>query len=343
MKPVLLPKVWGGRRLERLGKALPAGERIGESWELADVGATSVSGAGGGAVRTVIEGGPLAGRTLGEACAMMGRDLMGDVAAADGGGFPLLVKFLDASENLSVQVHPSPAYAAAHRGGVGGAHLKTESWSIVAAEPGAVLYIGLAEGVGMAEFARACRAGDGAAVESMLRRVPAVAGECHTLPSGTVHALGAGVVVAEVQTPSDTTFRLHDWGRKGRELHVEAALESMSDPTIGAPERRSLGEGELCGRVATTAHYTIDEARPLAGDDVTIGYACKRGACGPFVLTVLSGHGELRHAGGGEGFEPVEVSIGRTVLVPAAAAKQTVLRASADGEGMRVLRVGVGG
>src|SRR5437762_3181589 len=122
-----MEKVWGGRRLEAFGKRLPAGKKIGESWELADLASTSPSGGGGAPARSVIGGGSLAGKTLADAMAMWGRDLMGDARRAPSGGFPLLVKFLDASENLSVQVHPSPAYAAAHRD----AHLKTECWYII--------------------------------------------------------------------------------------------------------------------------------------------------------------------------------------------------------------------
>lgn len=333
LAPTLLPKVWGGRRLEKLGKNLPEGAAIGESWELADLGATSASGAGGGAVRTRIAGGPLDGRTLREAAAAWGRELLGDVRLTPGGEFPLLVKYLDASENLSVQVHPSPAYAASHPG----SHLKTESWYVVEADPGAALYIGLAAGVSAAAFAAAARSGS-SQLSGMLLRVPAVVGECHTLPSGTVHALGAGVTVAEVQTPSDTTFRLYDWGRAGRELHVEAALESMGDPAIGPPERSSLGEDELCGRLATTGSYTIDAARPQAGDEVTIGYACRHESDAPFVLMALSGAGQLVAAD--EAFAPVSVLAGQTVLVPASIARHTRLRAAT---GLRVLRVGLCG
>jgi mannose-6-phosphate isomerase len=331
LAPCLLEKVWGGRRLETLGKSLPPGARIGESWELADLGSTSASGAGGQAVRSTIVGGPLAGRTLKEAMQAWGAAMLGELSLTPEGGFPLLVKFLDASQNLSVQVHPSPAYAATHPD----AHLKTESWYIVSAEPGAALYIGLRSGVKPEAFAAAARANSPEAAE-MLQRVAAAPGECHTLPSGTVHALGAGVTVAEMQTPSDTTYRLYDWGRTGRELHIEPGLASMSDPTVGPPVRASLGADELCGRLATTPYYTIDEARPLAGDEVTIGYACKHHAPAPFVLMVIHGEGELRHAAGE--FSPRTVRAGQTLLIPAAIARHTTVR---GGEGLRVLRIGL--
>lgn len=340
LAPQLLPKVWGGRRLERLGKSLPPGQNIGESWELADLAATSGSGAGGQAVRSTIASGPLSGRTLAEAIRQFGRDLLGDLPLTDTGEFPLLVKLLDASDNLSVQVHPSPAYIAAHPGEP--AHLKTESWYVVDATPTGdgrppTLYIGLRPGVTHAAFAAAARAQSPAIVD-MLNAVPAVPGECHTLPSGIAHALGAGVVVAEVQLPSDTTFRLYDWGRAGRQLHVEQALESIADPSLPPPQRSSLPEGSLCARLATTMHYTIDEARPQDGDDLTIGYACKQAKRAPFVLMILRGRGELRHAEGG--FAPMAVAAGQTVLVPASTAPATHLTAVND---LRVLRVGLCG
>ena len=355
--PVVLEKIWGGRRLERLGKSLPTPQgRYGESWEVADLASTSASGAGGGAVRSIIANGPLAGRTLGDAVARWGSRLIGSAGGAgDGHGtgpgaaFPLLVKFLDASENLSVQVHPSPAFLKRHP--ERGAHLKTESWYIVDAEPGAKLYTGLRPGLTRAQLEAHIR--DGSLVNDLLS-VPAVPGECHTLPSGTVHALGAGVLVAEVQTPSDTTFRVFDWGRTGRELHIADSLASASFADTPAEERvapapgpTSLKPGQLCARLATTPFYTIDEARPLDGDELTVGYRCcggqtRAGVAGSsaescFVLMVLAGTGELRVPGGAE--PPLSLSAGNTVVVPASVAPGAAIK---GGKGLRVLRVGVG-
>ncbi len=201
-EPILKEKVWGGRRLGGLGKALPAGAMVGESWEVADLASTSEGGGGGGAARSVIREGALAGRTLHDAMRLWSPWLMAD------GGFPLLVKFLDAREHLSVQVHPSPEYARAHPD----AHLKTECWYVMEAVPGSVIYKGVKPGVTRERFEAALRAGRGEGVVELLDAVPAIVGECHNLPSGTVHALGAGVLVAEVQTPSDTTFRVYYWG-----------------------------------------------------------------------------------------------------------------------------------
>lgn len=358
-RPVLLEKVWGGRRLGQLGKSMASASACyGESWELADLGETSAGGAGGGAVRSIIDNGPLAGRTLHEAIVLWGNDLLGCADAAERaerGGFPLLVKFLDAAQNLSVQVHPSPAYLRSHPNAK--AHLKTESWYIVDAEPGASLYIGVKPGLTRAEFAAHIRDGT---VTGDLLSVPAVPGECHTLPSGTVHALGAGVLVAEVQTPSDTTFRVFDWGRSGRELHIEQSLASATFADTPGPDRvspppppSSLHKGQLCGRLATTEFYTIDEFRSQDGDDVTIGYRCPCAARPPggptpaasqpstlgggcFVLLVLGGSGFL--SAPDSSFNPIHLRTGQTVLVPAAISARATLRAERS---LRVLRIGV--
>ena len=252
--PILKAKVWGGRRLAQLGKALPPGIEIGESWEIADLASTSAGGGGGDAARSIVSAGPLAGKTLHEAMALWGEALLGDARPSESGGFPLLVKFLDAREHLSVQVHPSPDYARAHPE----AHLKTECWYVVEAEPGSVIYKGVKPGVTRGDFERAIRCGQGEGVVALLDAVPAVVGECHNLPSGTVHALGAGVLVAEVQTPSDTTFRVYDWaaeyGRVGRELHVEQALACIDFSPASAGVS---GETGGAGPLVATPFYTV--------------------------------------------------------------------------------------
>lgn len=303
LEPIFFDKVWGGRRLERLGKALPAGKNIGESWELADLSSTSASGAGGGAAVSRIAAGPLQGRTLRDAIEMWQRELLGSIKLAPGAGFPLLVKFLDARENLSVQVHPSRAYAASHQG----AHLKTECWYILAAEPGSVIYKGVKPGVTRESFAKKIEAGT--VVEDLVS-VPAVVGECHNLPSGTVHALGAGVLVAEVQTPSDTTFRVFDWGRKGRELHVSQALECIDFGP--APQAARLAKGKGSARLVSTEFFRLYEAVLPAGGLVSIvGDDPSRE---PHVLIVLEGSVSVRC--GKE--DPVVVPAGGTCLIPAA-------------------------
>jgi mannose-6-phosphate isomerase len=314
---MLKPKVWGGRRLATLGKALPPGEAIGESWELADLGATSASGGGGDAARSVIASGPLAGKTLHDALTLWGPDLLGDTPPTVGGDFPLLVKYLDAREHLSVQVHPSPAYAATHAA----AHLKTESWYIVAAEPGTHLFIGFKPGVTKDDLARAITGGT---VPGLMRSLPAVPGQCHTLPSGTVHALGAGVLVAEVQTPSDTTYRVYDWTREydrpQRELHIEQALACASFDEPPAPAAAS-GERSL---VAKTQFYTMDVVRAH----------CKGvpvGGRGPVVVMVTRTMG-AGIASASNAWPEVTLERGQTCVIPAACAADAIFRCGPDTE-----------
>jgi mannose-6-phosphate isomerase len=291
-EPALMPKVWGGDRLSHLGKAVKPGATIGESWEVADLAATSTSGAGGGSVRSVITNGVLKGRTLHDAMAQWGASLLGSAKPVED-GFPLLVKFLDARENLSVQVHPSPAYAAAHAA----AKLKTECWYIVAADPGAVIYKGVKPGVTPESFARHIQ--DGTVVNDLIS-VPAVVGECHNLPSGTVHALGAGVLVAEVQTPSDTTFRVYDWGRAGRELHIRESLECIEFTPAPPPTMLSRGE--------TLRTEFFEVSTPPSGSTLSVG----GGRCE--IVMVLQGMASLTWGDR----KPLDLPMGATVLIPAA-------------------------
>lgn len=310
-QPILKPRVWGGRRLEAYGKSLPPHENIGESWELADL-PESIEGG-----RSVIANGPLADRTLREVIAQNRDAIMGAAALSDEGGFPLLIKLLDARENLSVQVHPDEAYAAKHPE----AHLKSEAWVVLEAEPGAVIYAGLKPGVSVAKFLDDVRTGN--AVNDLLA-VPASAGECHYLPSGMCHALGAGVLVAEVQTPSDTTFRVYDWGRprnEGRELHVEQAAacmrphESISPRRLHDPiARNGLTLTPLC----ETEYFAIDRVSA----DRKAEFAVETSGL-PEVWMVTDGQVDLEGAG-----PPVRVGRGGTVLLPAGLARRADHRGS---------------
>ncbi len=313
LEPILLEKVWGGRRLERFGRTLPSGKLIGESWEVADLGATNASGAGGGAMRSVIANGPLAGRTLHDAIELWGDDLIPRDKLTPEGAFPLLVKLLDARENLSVQVHPSPAYIESwHRNAglqpaphLGGSppHLKTECWYILDAEPGSVIYKGVKPGTTPDDLREAIARGT---VPDLLEAVPARRGDMHLLPSGTVHALGAGVLVAEIQTPSDTTFRVYDWGRTGRELHVEEALACIDFEKAPPPPKRSTDAAQRT-RLVDTAHFTVDLLQLSRGDHAPLATSAA-----PIVLTVLEGRAKLR----GD-FDDTALQPGQTTLIPA--------------------------
>ncbi|WP_276354818.1 type I phosphomannose isomerase catalytic subunit [Cohnella caldifontis] len=211
-KPEFKERVWGGRALERFGFDVPAGA-IGEGWMIADHpnGVSRVTN------------GELAGQGLDAIRERFGADWFGTRGGRSGNGrFPLLIKLLDCNDDLSVQVHPNDHYAGLPKGELG----KTEMWYVLSANPGAKIIYGLQPGVTRESMARAIEEGR---IMDTLREVSVEAGDAFYIPAGTVHALCAGVVVAEIQQNSDTTYRLYDYNRPGldgkpRELHVEDSL-----------------------------------------------------------------------------------------------------------------------
>jgi mannose-6-phosphate isomerase len=309
-----MPRVWGGSRLAGLGRTGAAGgdEPIGESWELADLPLDIPGG------RTRIARGPGAGGTLRELIDRDPRAVLGDARPAEDGGFPLLVKLLDARMDLSVQVHPTHSYAAAHPE----ARVKSEAWVVMAADPDARILRGFrpdADGSRRrsAESIRAA-ALDGTIVAE-LEEVPARVGDCHVLPTGLCHALGGGTLVIEVQTPSDTTFRLFDWGRDGRELHLDAAVECLTaadaplDPIAATHAGASDPAAAVNGPprlvdLAQTEAFVLHAVLGGSGGrlDVSIPHR-------PVVLIGLEG---TLHLDGPDG--PVTIGPGDTVLLPAA-------------------------
>ncbi len=307
--PIYKEKVWGGRTLTKLGRSLPGDDSkpIGESWELADLASTSASGGGGGAERSRVRFGPLAGQSLHSLIQREPRGVMGHLPTSDAGGFPVLLKYLDARQHLSVQVHPSLAYATKHPD----AYLKSEAWYIADAEPGSVIYKGVRAGVTPEQLRAALLTNTDAAVVPLLIEVPVKPGDCHYLPSGTCHALGAGILVAEVQTPSDTTYRVYDWGRKGRELHIEQALACID---LGPPDVRayevnrvlSTSPAQVTRRVVCE-FFRIDELIMPAGFHDRIG------GHEPSALMLLRGAMTLTTTG-----EPTPLLAGDTALLPAA-------------------------
>ena len=304
-KPRFLRKMWGGRKLETvLGKSLPAGA-IGESWELYDFPPGVVEASTKWISSEVAEG-PLAGKTLHELVNEFGRDLHGMVPLnGPHGQFPILIKFLDAKEDLSVQVHPDEAYARANLG----AHLKSEAWYVVQADDRARLLKGLKLGVTRDVFARAI--GDGS-VESTINSIPVKAGDCFYLPSGTVHALGAGILAAEVQTPSDTTYRVFDFNRvdpstgKPRTLHVEQALKCINYSfNVG---------GEMCDvpELVRSEYFTVWKRILSVGKTHEFRWG------EPVVLMFLEGAGKISS----ESNEiVVDFKKGDTVLLPSSLVK----------------------
>jgi mannose-6-phosphate isomerase len=289
--PLLKAKVWGGRTLERFGKVLPPNELVGESWELADL-PDSIPGG-----RSRIANGPWKGQTLREAIRDHGPAIMGSVPTTPEGGFPLLIKYLDARQNLSVQVHPSPAYAKAHPE----SHLKSEAWVVIDAEPGAVIFKGIKPGVTATTFAQHIQANT---VVDDLIAIPVKPGDCHYLPSGTCHALGAGILVA-------------DWGRPagaGRDLHIEQSMACISfvpssePPSSPSPDKPTLQDGLRITPLTATEFFHLDRVESVGSAAWPITTDGR-----PEVWMMIEGHGGIQPFEG----EMVDLEPGVTVLLPA--------------------------
>ena len=318
MHPLLLAPLyrrylWGGRHFAtNLGRPLPPGDDFAESWELVDRGAD----------QSVVAAGPLSGTTLGELVRQRGPELLGRHAPRT--VFPLLFKFLDACRDLSVQVHPDDARAAKLVPPDLG---KTEAWYVVDAAPGSRIYAGLHTGVDRDSLAAAIRAGR---CEDVMHSFEPRAGDCVFIPAGTVHAIGAGLVVAEIQESSDVTYRLYDWNRVGsdgrpRPLHIDAGLEAVTrfGPVVPVqPPRQpstalASGADTVMRRLVTCDYFLFDEVRPandwaVGGDDTC------------HFLAVLSGELHLEPR-----WRLPRLTKGMCGLLPASIGRQ-VLSAAAD-------------
>ena len=299
--------IWGGQRLLPF-KGLQADSRkIGESWEL-----SGVSGH-----ESVVVGGPYEGLTLTELIDECGADLLGkDTWLRCGREFPLLVKFIDAADQLSVQVHPDDELARRRHGCLG----KTEMWYVVDAAPGSSMLDGFSRRITPEEYER--RVADHTLSE-VLNRVEVSAGDCYFLPAGRVHSIGAGCFICEIQQSCDITYRIYDFGRvdsqgRQRELHVQQAREAISfaptTPEQAVPVVPDVPAELVRASQFTTTLYRLTE--PMTCDyselDSFVILVCLKGCC-----RVTSGR------------DSVELTAGHTLLV-AAAATDVVL--APDGE-----------
>ena len=253
--PVLRDYVWGGRNLgERYGRSLPPAGPVAESWE--------ISGHPNGLSR--VEAGPWQGQTLPDVLASWGTDLVGNRAgwAMKRSRFPLLVKLLDAAQNLSVQVHPGDKYAQLHEGGELG---KTEMWYVLHAQPGAQIILGLQPDISAEELGHAIAADR---LEACLQRLPVKPGDAVFIAAGTLHALLAGVMAVEVEQNSDTTYRMYDWGRLGadgrpRPLHIAKGLEVIdfrpAAPGVCRPLPRVAGRGIIRQEISRCPYFVVEK------------------------------------------------------------------------------------
>jgi mannose-6-phosphate isomerase len=304
-EPLFMERIWGGRRLETvLHKHLPPSVRVGESWELVDREEA----------QSVVHDGPLRGMTLNELWTQQRADLFGS-GLPDTPRFPLLCKILDAQERLSVQVHP-PAATAPELGG----EPKTEMWYLLDASLDSDLYAGLKKGADRESFERALHDGQ---VAAQIHSFPIKGGDAMFIPSGRVHAIGAGNLIVEVQQNSDTTYRVFDWNRLGldgkpRGLHIQESMASIDfDDLEPAPV---VPQGEVLVSCAEfyVERWNLDQPRRDEGP----GFA---------IFTVVDGRAECD----GRTFER-----GSFLLLPASATDRELRPLT---PGTRVLRTTIPG
>lgn len=291
LEPILKQKVWGGDRLSRFpSKGVAAGDRIGESWE-----ASGLPGED-----NVVATGPCAGERLSDLTARLGTGLVGPELPAP--EFPLLVKFLDARERLSLQVHPPTRPAPGGRFSPG----KAEAWFIL---EGGELVSGLAPGVQPAELESLLRSGGDPT--PLLCRLQVRPGDTVPIAPGTLHCIGPGVVLAELQQPADITYRLHDWGRAGRDLHLPAALEVL-DPQAG----RTTSPPPLeCRRGANLFRFHLG-CRHFGLESASLSEPCPWVRAGQRVEVLLALQGAFA-IGPRAGGPVLEIEAGQTAILPA--------------------------
>jgi mannose-6-phosphate isomerase len=258
-KPVLKDYIWGGRNLEKLGRSLPPG-KTAESWEIA----AHEDGT------AVVANGHFAGQPLTAVHQELGLDLIGanNTWAQERDKFPLLIKLLDANQQLSVQVHPDDDYAQSREGNELG---KTEMWVVLHADPEAAIILGVQPGTTPANFRQAIKDGN---LEQYLHRIPVQTGDVACVPAGSLHAILGGLIIAEIQQNSNTTYRVYDWNRvgadgKGRPLHIDKALDVINfdqvEPDLCQPELVHEADGIRRFRLCHNRYFVTERVEMEAG------------------------------------------------------------------------------
>ena len=315
-QPIFKERIWGGRELERLfNKKLPESKPIGESWEISDRPGDE----------SVVANGSFAGKTLRWLMENYPAEMLGRARPAAENRFPILCKILDAREKLSLQVHP-PASKAAELNG----EPKTEMWFIADATPGAELFVGLKRGVTRGDFE--AKIADGTVAECF-HRASVRAGDAMFLPSGRVHAIGAGLVIFEIQQNSDTTYRVFDWNRVGldgepRELHVAQSLASIDfndfEPALVSSD--FSGDDPARSRaIVRDPLFNVDSVEVKSGGEIVLAENKLQ------IIALIRGKGEVRSEG-----NVVALDAGQFCLVPAELEK-TVVVAKGDVSLLRVV------
>ena len=304
-KPILKDVIWGGKRLrDKLGKET-ATETCGESWEISGV-QDFIS---------IVDNGFLKGNNLEEIIEIYMGEMVGDhIYEKYGVEFPLLIKFLDANKLLSIQVHPDDELARERHDAYG----KTEMWYIIEADENAELISGFREPISKEVYLRHFGT---KTLPEILNFEEAKAGDVFFMPAGRVHAIGAGILLAEIQQTSDITYRIYDWDRldksgKGRELHTELAVDAINYSDAERYRPDSACENNMRKTVVDTSWFTtsiIHFDKPVEKDfnfiDSFVIYMCVNGE-----TDIIDGHSD-----------PVSLKTGETVLVPASLKNITLL------------------
>jgi mannose-6-phosphate isomerase len=299
-QPVFKDYIWGGRNLERFGKKLPPGN-VAESWEIS-CHPNGVS---------VVSNGEFIGQSLPELIGKFGRQLVGTaLPEKDVVKFPLLIKLIDANDKLSVQVHPDDNYALTHEHGELG---KNEMWHILSAKPGAKLIYDVIPGTNLETFSQAVkdnRIGD------CLKSVEVFAGDTLNIPSGLIHAIGEGIVLAEIQQNSDTTYRVFDYNRvdkngQSRALHVEKAKEVIDFNCMGRQEKVTgltvtLNAGCRKKYLVANRYFSVELL------DVHGSISEHADGSMFYIYLLTEGEGQLKFSGG-----TTLVTRGESLLIPA--------------------------
>lgn len=306
-EPVYKDYIWGGRELEKFGKKLPEGI-VAESWEIS----SHPDG------ESIVANGEYKGAGLTEMVSKLGRELVGtSLSEKDLKKFPLLIKLIDANDRLSVQVHPEDDYARINENGEYG---KNEMWYIVSAKPGARIVYGVAPGVTKESFAAAVREDN---IESCLSYMDVSAGDAVNIPAGLVHAIGAGIVIAEIQQNSNTTYRVFDYNRvdkngNRRPLHIEKALEVIDFNNCNSQGKLKcfevkVGDGSQKSYLVANKYFSVEKYNVDGKvDEVADGSRF-------YTFTCLDGEGQITFNGGVEKFVK-----GQSVLIPASMGEYSI-------------------
>jgi mannose-6-phosphate isomerase len=307
-KPIYKEAVWGGRRLQSvLNKSLAAGKLIGESWELSGVKGNL----------SVASNGYLKGNTIEDLIEVYMGELVGEkVYEQFGLEFPLLVKLIDANDWLSVQVHPDDATAAERHHAYG----KTEMWHVIDAAPSAELIVGFGKDSSCGELLQHV---EDNTLRDLLNVEKASSGDTFFIPAGTIHAIGTGLLIAEIQQTSDITYRVYDWGRNlpNRPLHMDLAIDVISYRASQGSKVAPQAAPLVACPYFTTSKLTLAQPtqRSYAALDSFVVYLCLSGAA-----QVACGQ------------QPESLAKGETLLVPAALASEVVLTPKGKAELLEV-------